>query len=279
MDICPCRFMSDGRWHVTAVRLRCPQHENGPPDIKTIDRRRVAPPAGCRVTAEPATVAGRRSAERCTTEEQPNSALHQQRTRQPNIEQFTALAARAWGRRAASRCLAVVAAGRIGGQALASPGGLGAARRGDPARAMHISWRRAALFSGDAPRLHTTTSRTGRVCAYRSESPRLMRPTCITDRTLPRGQGSCITERPGERAPKHDRFRQVRARHCPHVQHRIGTDHPGGARTRDPGRASPTPAPGRQRPEDRARRSLDTGAPPSAPPVERSLALERAPSR
>ena len=278
MDICPCRYMSDGRWHLTAVRLRCPQHENGPPDIKTIDRRRVAPPAGCRVTTEPATVAGRRSAERCTTEEQPNSALHQQRTRQPNIEQFTALAARAWGRRAASRCLGVVAACRIGGQVVASPGGLGAARRGDPARAMHIACRRAAVFS--AMRLACIRRPAGRgaFAPYPSGSPPLMRPNCITNRPL-RAPEVHASPNVHANAYKHDRFRQVRARHCPHVQHRIGTDHPGGARTRDPGRAAPTPAPGRKRPEDRARRSLDTGAAPSASPVERSLALERAPSR
>jgi hypothetical protein len=37
---------------------------NGPPDIETIARRRVDPPAGCRATTEPATLAARRSAER-----------------------------------------------------------------------------------------------------------------------------------------------------------------------------------------------------------------------
>jgi hypothetical protein len=48
---------------------------NGPPDIKTIDRRRVDPPAGCRATTEPAILTGRWSAE-CTTrttEEQPKN--------------------------------------------------------------------------------------------------------------------------------------------------------------------------------------------------------------
>jgi hypothetical protein len=53
---------------------------NGPPDIETIDRRRVDPPAGCRATTEPAILAGRRSAERHelknnrrTIEEKPNT--------------------------------------------------------------------------------------------------------------------------------------------------------------------------------------------------------------
>src|SRR5436190_16625231 len=35
--------------------------ENGPPDIETLDRRRVDPPAGCRAATEPAIVAKRRS--------------------------------------------------------------------------------------------------------------------------------------------------------------------------------------------------------------------------
>jgi hypothetical protein len=39
------------------------KHENGTPDNETIDRRRVDPPAGCRVTAEPAILTGRRSVE------------------------------------------------------------------------------------------------------------------------------------------------------------------------------------------------------------------------
>jgi hypothetical protein len=56
--------MSDGRFRLAAAHLPCHQHENGPPDIETIDRRRVDPPAGCRATTEPATLAGRRSAER-----------------------------------------------------------------------------------------------------------------------------------------------------------------------------------------------------------------------
>jgi hypothetical protein len=33
--------------------------ENGPPDNETFDRRRVDPPAGCRVAAEPAILTGR----------------------------------------------------------------------------------------------------------------------------------------------------------------------------------------------------------------------------
>src|SRR5215831_17733450 len=35
--------------------------ENGPPDTETLDRRRVDPPAGCRVATEPAIVLKRRS--------------------------------------------------------------------------------------------------------------------------------------------------------------------------------------------------------------------------
>src|SRR6516225_6452439 len=35
--------------------------ENGPPDTETLDRRRVDPPAGCRVATEPAIVLTRRS--------------------------------------------------------------------------------------------------------------------------------------------------------------------------------------------------------------------------
>src|ERR671922_2646281 len=87
--------MTLGRGDVAAARLPCDQHENGPPDIETIDRRRVDPPAGCRVTTEPATVAGRRSVERSNrrTTEYVNSSP---------------LAARAWGRRAALRCLGVL---------------------------------------------------------------------------------------------------------------------------------------------------------------------------
>jgi hypothetical protein len=201
MDICPCRFMSDGRWHVTAVRLRCPQHENGPPDIKTIDRRRVAPPAGCRATTEPATVAGRRSAERCTTEEQPNSALHQQRTRQPNIEQFTALAARAWGRRAASRCLAFVAAGRSGGQGAARR--IGRERLDRAILLVRCTFRADARRSSRVMRLACMRrpAGLGAFAPFRSGSPRLMRPKCITDRPFPGCRASSITERPRERAP------------------------------------------------------------------------------
>ena len=205
---------------------------NGPPDIKTIDRRRVAPPAGCRVTTEPATVAGRRSAERCTTEEQSNSALHQQRTRQPNIEQFTALAARAWG---TSSGLAV-SGGRSGGSHR-RPGGSACGRLPPILPVMHISRRRAVVFS--VMRLACTRRPAGRgaFAPYPSGSPPLMRPNCITNRPL-RAPEVHASPNVHANAYKHDRFRQVRARHCPHVQHRIGTDHPGGARTRDPGRAA-----------------------------------------
>jgi len=240
MDICPCRFMSDGRWHVTAVRLRCPQHENGPPDIKTIDRRRVAPPAGCRVTAEPATVAGRRSAERCTTEEQPNSALHQQRTRQPNFEQFTALAARAWGRRAASRCLGWPGRGappvRLSRTVDAYPAPGRGRRRSDAAR-LHIKlWRVVADI--DPPRSDVDPL---------ARSAPVMQPKRITDGTSPLRRSVCITFTGTRSASKHDGFRQVSARHYRHVQHRTGTDHPSGARTRDPGRAATPSAAGSER--------------------------------
>jgi hypothetical protein len=44
--------------------------QNGPPDNKTFDRRRVDPPAGCRAAAEPAILTGRWSEHCCTTEEQ-----------------------------------------------------------------------------------------------------------------------------------------------------------------------------------------------------------------
>jgi hypothetical protein len=43
-----------------------PEARDGPPDIETIDRRRVDPPAGCRATTEPAILTGRWSAD-CTT--------------------------------------------------------------------------------------------------------------------------------------------------------------------------------------------------------------------
>jgi hypothetical protein len=55
--------MSHAEWCIAATRLSSRQARNGTPDTKTIDRRRVDPPAGCRVTAEPANLTGRRSAE------------------------------------------------------------------------------------------------------------------------------------------------------------------------------------------------------------------------
>jgi hypothetical protein len=61
MDIRPCEVHD--RWQVRSVgpsayRLVI---ANGPPDIETIDRRRVDPPAGCRAAAEPANLPQRRS--------------------------------------------------------------------------------------------------------------------------------------------------------------------------------------------------------------------------
>ena len=73
LDGCPCRVDD-----VRRLALPCswayglPEARNGPPDIETIDRRRVDPPAGCRATTEPAILTGRWSAD-CTiptTEEQ-----------------------------------------------------------------------------------------------------------------------------------------------------------------------------------------------------------------
>jgi hypothetical protein len=55
--------MTNAEWCMRAAGLRCDQHEHGPPDIETFDRRRVDPPAGCRAAAEPASLAGRWSAE------------------------------------------------------------------------------------------------------------------------------------------------------------------------------------------------------------------------
>jgi hypothetical protein len=55
--------MTRAEWSLAATRLSSRQARNGTPDNETIDRRRVDPPAGCRVTAEPAILTGRRSVE------------------------------------------------------------------------------------------------------------------------------------------------------------------------------------------------------------------------
>jgi hypothetical protein len=87
--------VDDGR----QVATHCTGHTvcsstNGPPDNETLDRRRVDPPAGCRATAEPASLAGRWS----------GSSDNRRTTESP-------LAARVWGLRAAKRFLDVESGG------------------------------------------------------------------------------------------------------------------------------------------------------------------------
>ena len=54
-------FATNGRSGASGRRIYRPVIANGPPDIETIDRRRVDPPAGCRAAAEPAYLPQRRS--------------------------------------------------------------------------------------------------------------------------------------------------------------------------------------------------------------------------
>src|SRR5687768_17648580 len=89
MDRCPCR-LHDGRRVVRSdpARTLTPA-QNGPPDNKTFDRRRVDPPAGCRAAAEPANLTGRWS----------DTAA------QPKNNRITADRSDVWGRRAVKRFL------------------------------------------------------------------------------------------------------------------------------------------------------------------------------
>jgi len=106
-------------------------------------------------------------------------------------------------------------------------------RRGDAAR-LHIKlWRVVADI--DPPRSDVDPL---------ARSAPVMQPKRITDGTSPLRRSVCITFTGTRSANKHDGFRQVSARHYRHVQHRTGTDHPSGARTRDPGRAATPSAPG-----------------------------------
>jgi len=163
---------------------------NGPPDIKTIDRRRVDPPAGCRATTEPATVAGRRSAERDnwrTTEEQPNSAQRTHCAPQPNIELF---AATGRSRVGTSSGLAVSGAGQ------------GAARRPFDSRAPLMRIRRRGAGAAAVMQLGCISSCGGssRTSIHHARTSILslvplpvMQPKRITDGTSPLRRSVCIT--------------------------------------------------------------------------------------
>ena len=157
MDKCPCRFMSDGRWRLSAVLLPCPKHET--------DRRTSRPSTGGASLLR--RDAGRRRSRQqlpddgppnATTEEQlkNNRIAHNERIAHHNrISNCSPqLAARAWGRRAASRCLGWPGRGappvRLSRTVDAYPAPGRGRRRSDAAR-LHIKlWRVVADI--DPPR-------------------------------------------------------------------------------------------------------------------------------
>jgi hypothetical protein len=178
---------------------------NGPPDTETIDRRRVDPPAGCRATTEPATLAGRRSAERDQLKN--NRRTTEYRTISPHWPLACGDVERPRGVLASGapdrRCRPPVPTGR---------------RRSLGADA--YSPLASSPLLDDAHRRHHRRP-TGSCPADRVT---LMQPTCIAREPGLRTPNICIKQRLGG---KHDEFRHVPPTHCRHVEHRTGPDHPG----------------------------------------------------
>lgn len=223
MDKCPCMFMSDGRWRLSATRIRCPQHET--------DRRTSRPSTGGASILR--RDAGRRRSRQQLPDGGPQNAGQLKNNRISN--RFAALAARAWGRRAASRYLGV------GGDRWWR-----LARRAPAAALMHFRRRGPAplavmqlgcISSGGGGPEDVELSSFDAAEVHHGPDPSA-RPIGMHHRGGRRDTGGATR--------KHDGFRQVRAPHYGHVQHRTGTHHPGGTRAGDPGRAAASSAAGHE---------------------------------
>jgi hypothetical protein len=133
MDECPCRFMSDGRWRLSAVLLPCPQHET--------DRRTSRPSTGGASILR--RDAGRRRSRQKLPDGGPPNATTEEQLKNNRIAHNERIA----HHNRISNCFAATGRSRVGtSSGLAVSGvGQGAARRPFDSRAplMHIRRRPA----------------------------------------------------------------------------------------------------------------------------------------
>jgi len=233
--------MSDGRWRLSAVLLPCPQHET--------DRRTSRPSTGGASILR--RDAGRRRSRQQLPDDGPPNATTEEQLKNNRIAHNERIA----HHNRISNCFAATGRSRVGtSSGLAVSGaGQGAARRPFDSRAPLMRIRRRGAGAAAVMQLGCISSCGGssRTSIHHARTSILslvplpvMQPKRITDGTSPLRRSVCITFTGTRSADKHDGFRQVSARHYRHVQHRTGTDHPSGARTRDPGRAATPSAPG-----------------------------------